>query len=395
MRWPGSWRNPSALTLLEGSPIDALLIAPTPDLASIRSQARDKGLHVFSPGQSPPDVTTIQGVWPGIKVSRGSDAAEAGPTGVPWVDSNIWAARRAEALHPNTRIWIEAAPPTDRFITADSYRMAVADCASGGARWVIALDRSLAADLAAHKPSAQKPWQAILRSAAFFAAHDAWSAYTQVAVVGLVSDFSGDNEFFTGELLNLIDRAGQPAKPLVKGHADFHGLTALIYVDHAPPSTALRDRIADFVRAGGMLIATVLPAGESLASPLDGYALYASGKGKIAVARSAPEDPYQFANDCVVLVSHRQDLVRFWNGGATGFSYTASPDGKKAVVHLLFYTSRGPDAATVWVAGAYNGVRATTVDAGTLTGVRFSQRRGGTEVYLPPVSHYVALELEK
>ena len=88
------------------------------------------------------------------------------------------------------------------------------------------------------------------------------------------------------------------------------------------------------------------------------YSWRALGKGRIALAHEDPDDPYLWANDSVVLVSHRYDLVRFWNGGATGSFYTMSPDRKQAVVHLLFYANRGPDSASVRIAGRFRGVKA-------------------------------------
>jgi hypothetical protein len=36
----------------------------------------------------------------------------------------------------------------------------------------------------------------------------AWPDYIPRAVAGVVSDFTGDNEFFSHELLNLMGRAG-------------------------------------------------------------------------------------------------------------------------------------------------------------------------------------------
>jgi len=94
-----------------------------------------------------------------------------------------------------------------------------------------------------------------------------------------------------------------------------------------------------------------------------------------------------------VLVSHRYDLVRFWNGGAAGSFYTVAPDGKKALVHLLFYAARGPDAATVRIAGRYRAARASTVTEPQVANLVMQAQGDAVEVHLPPVSQYVALEL--
>jgi hypothetical protein len=102
------------------------------------------------------------------------------------------------------------------------------------------------------------------------------------------------------------------------------------------------------------------------------------GQRRVALARSAPDDPYQWANDSVVLVSHRYDVVPFWNGGATGSFPTMAPDGKHAVAHLLFYSNRGPDAASVRIAGRFRAAKAWTVE-GALPGVETEIQKDAIE----------------
>jgi hypothetical protein len=60
---------------------------------------------------------------------------------------------------------------------------------------------------------------------------------------------------------------------------------------------------------------------------------------------------------------------------------------------LLFYANRGPDIATVRIAGPYRKVKASMVDTPEIAGVRAEAQKDGVEVYLPQVSQYVALEL--
>ena len=96
----------------------------------------------------------------------------------------------------------------------------------------------------------------------------------------------------------------------------------------------------------------------------------------------------------MVLVSHRYDLVRFWNGGSTGSFYTVSPDRKRAMVHLLFYANRGPDMASVRLTGKYRAARISTADTAAPRSVDMVFQKEAVEVHLPQVSQYVALELE-
>lgn len=400
MRWPNTWRDPSLLSMLQGTAIDCLLIPGGSEFAAVRSRAQEAGFQIADPDAPQAGIRVVKGEWTGVKMSR-SGGVEAGPTGVPWVDSNGWAILLESALHPGTQVWIDAPPAADAAVPADAYLIAIADSAARGGRWIISLDSALAAALAAGKPEAQKPWNRVKETAAFFAAHPEWPPYTPVAAIGVVSDFSGKNEFFTRELLNLLDRAGQPARALVKdklgtaADGSTQGLKALVYVDAEPPSAALRRQAMQFVQSGGLLIASSWPEppDEATSSPLDRFLVTGLGKGKVALAKDPTQDPYVLAGDCVVLLSHRHDLVRIWNGGATGFAYTKAPDGKTAAVHLLFYSARGPDDATVWVSGKYRSATAATVESARATDLEIVQRGDGSEVHLPRVSQYVALEL--
>src|SRR5271157_299102 len=401
MRWPDAWKDPRMLDLLKGTAIDHLVIGMGAELSAVRSRAAQGGLHVSAPGAPPVGVEIVKGEWPGVKMERAGGGAGAGPTGNPWVDSNGWAIRLAAALHPESAVWVDAAPAGNAFITAGSYLIAVADSAAYGGRWIVSLDNSLATSLAAGKSDALATWKRLAAAAGFFAAHKAWPAYAPMAVVGVVSGFTGENEFFSQELLNLLARAGQHCRILPKGgitDASLVSLRAAIYADADPPAPALRQRILAFVEAGGMLIAP--PAwGEVPGTPIHNggnprYSMRALGKGKVAVAVAGRDDPYLWANESIVMVSHRYDLVRFWNSGAAGSFCTVAPDGRQAVAHLLFYAYRGPDSATVRIAGVYRAVRAYTADNPAATKVEWAPQTGAVEIHLPPVPQYVALELD-
>ena len=390
------------LDLLQGTAIDHLLIGTGPEWSALRSRAAGDGLHLSEPGAPPAGVEIVKGQWPGVKMERGGGGgAGAGPTGNPWVDSNGWAIRLAAALHPDTAVWVDAAPAGNAFVTAASYLIAVADSAAYGGRWIVSLDNSLAVSLAAGKSDALATWKGLTAAAGFFAAHKAWPAYVPMAALGVVSDFTGENEFFSRELLNLLARAGQHCRILPKDRlsdASLVGLRAAIYADAEPPAPALRKQILAFVEAGGMLIAAP-QWGEVPGTPIRNggsprYSMRALGKGKVAVAVAAPDDPYLWANESVVMVSHRYDLVRFWNSGAAGSFCAMAPDGRQAVVHLLFYANRGPDSATVRIAGRYRAARAYAAENYAAMKVEWALQTGAVEIHLPPVPQYVAVELD-
>ena len=402
MRWPSAWTNPAALALVKDTAINYLLVDPAPALDNVRSEARKAGLQIADSATLPAGIALINGEWAGVRMSRGQGGgASAGPTGAAWVNSNGWAIRLAAALHPAAAVWVQAAPAENARIMPDAYVVTLADSASHGGRWVIALDNALTTGLGAGKPESIAAWKRICDAAGFFAAHKDWAAYEPQAVVGVISDYAGEHEFFGGELLNLLARAGQHYRILIKDKiapTAFDGLKALVYADGAPPVPAIRTRLQAFAQAGGMLIVGpswgAVPGAPLPTEDHPRFAVHAAGKGRIAVAKEEQADPFMWANDSVVLVSHRHDLVRFWNGGSTGSFYTLSPDRKRAMVHLMFYANRGPDAASVRVTGKYRAAKIATADAAAPRSVEMLSQKDAVEVHLPQVSQYVALELE-
>ena len=398
MRWPSGWKDPSTLDLLRGTAIDYLLIGGEDDLAKVRKRAQQVGLRILQ--APPPGIEMVNGVWPGVNLRRGGGGISAGPTGNPWVDSNGWAVRLAAAFHPGAAVWVDAPPAQDAVITSDSYLVAVADSAAHGGRWIITLDRPLADDLAGGRSEALATWKSLAAACGFFAEHKSWPACAPLAVVGVVSDFAGANEFFSHELLNLLARAGGHYRILPKGGisaGSFEALRAVIYPDAEPPAPTVRKQVLTFVASGGMLITgppwSDFPNTRASATASPRFSVYPLGNGKIAAAHAAPDDPYAWANDTIVLVSHRYDLVRLWNSGAAGSYCTISPDRKKVVAHLVFYADRGPDSAAVRIAGRYRAVKASTVEQPDLK-VGIQLQADAVEVHLPAVSQYVALELE-
>lgn len=395
MRWPGAWTDPAALDFVKAAGLDTLVVDNGDELAAVRSRAAQMGLKVAHPDAPPEGIRVVKGEWPGVRMARGNSDATAGPTGVPWVDSNGWAVRLSTALDPQCGVWVSVAPPQQPF--PSSYLLAVADAGAYGGRWIVTLDDELAGGIAKGNGDALRVWNTIGAASAYFAAHRAWSGYEPAATCAVVSDFAGANEFFSHELLNLLARAGQHYRVLPKGRlaaAQLDGLRAAIYADTEAPPAAVRRELTAFIAAGGLLITTPV-WGEAAAKRVEHPRYYGwmQGKGRVARAIAQPDDPYEMAQDAAVLISHRHDLIRFWNSGACGSYYAVSPDRKQALAHLLFYADRGPDVASVRIAGPYRKVKASTVETPELKGVETVAQKDAVEVHLPQVSQYVALEL--
>ncbi|MGD0498310.1 MAG: hypothetical protein ABSC23_07730 [Bryobacteraceae bacterium] len=399
-RWPDAWKDPARLALLSETCIDCVVMAPDASLDAVAARAKQNGLTVIDPAAPPSDVVISSGVWPGVQSGQGPAAASAGPTGNPWVDSNGWLVRLERARHPDSRVWIDAQPKGPRLLPS-TYVLAVTDAAACGGRWIVSLDGQLAGDLAQSKPEALATWKRVTGAARFFADHADWTQLAPAAVVGIVSDFAGDDEFMGRELLNLVSRTNQQYRIILKDRAvsgSFTGLRGVIYADLAPPGPALRDRVLAYVQSGGMLItgpnwgaAPGAPARNQLHPR---YGLRTLGRGSVAFAKEDLSDPYQVANDSAVLISHRYDLVQFWNGGAVESYYTASPDKRRAVVHMMFFADRGPASVSVRVAGSFRTGKLWTLDGVGPRAIEMEHDKEAVELHLPFVSQYAAAELE-
>ena len=303
MRWPDTWKDPAALELLKGTAIDYLLISKGAEFDAVRARAQQLSIQAGGPDTGPGGVEIVKGAWPGVQWP--SSGAGAGPTGVPWVDSNGWAIRLNRTLHPGVAAWLDAPPAAKTFQTADSYLIAIADSAAYGGRWIISLDSPLAQGLTARTAESLAIWKKLTATAGFFAGQKSWAEYVPLAVAGVVSDFAGDNEYFSHELLNLMGRTGLHYRILPKDKisaASFESLRAVSYTDATPPNDDLRRQILTFVQAGGLLIAAP-KWGEVAGTPaagrqLPGYKVHTLGKGRIALADDDPVDPYGLGRRC-------------------------------------------------------------------------------------------------
>jgi hypothetical protein len=344
----------------------------------------------------------VGNVWPGLKLdeAEGVDAT-TGPTGTPWLDSNAWYVRLARAILEPKTLWLSFDPPAiGRPVPADAYVQAIADTEVYGARWVVSLDPFLRADLAEERASALETWAGIGRALAFFRTHRVWSAYPPVGQLGVVSDYSGGNEFLSFEVLNLLGRQGCLYRILEKSRAlaaPFDGLDAVLYVDEAPPEKALVQKLYAYAEEGGTLIAP--PGWEERGvrddvAGLPGFRVFRCGRGRLAVAHEEAADPGRLAEDAQVLMSHRHDLLRLFNVGAVQLHYCVGADGRSGILHLLGYPMQGYGGLlSVWFRRPWASGRTWGVDSGKGRPAERKPVPPGVEFHLPPLGIYSALEV--
>jgi hypothetical protein len=180
--------------------------------------------------------------------------------------------------------------------------------------------------------------------------------------------------------------------------ASFQSLRAAIYVDAEPPSAELKQHLLAFVRNGGLLITAPvwgeIPGASAKPDEHLPYMAYTLGQGRVMLAQHDVKDPYQIAQDSMVMIGHRYDLLRFWNGGAIGSYLTTAPGGQRTLLQLLFYAGGRTSTVSVRVAGRYKVAMLSTIDRPVPQSVETEFQKDAVELHLPPVSQYAAVELQ-
>jgi hypothetical protein len=395
----GSAKAPAAIAAANAAGLSAVALeGESPARAGIPVIPRNGHAQMRSTAGSPV-MGISDGKWPGIPQER---MPAGGPTNLPWVDSNGAFLLIAHALAPGKCVWIEYdAPQAPQ--PAEAYMLAVADPASYGARWVISLDDTLRADLAAKKQPAIDTWNKITGMLAFFEQHKQARTYQSAGALAVVSNFAGPNWFPGEEAVNLLPRLREPYQVIARSRAtdtSFDGLQAIYYVDQEPPAPQLRQKLTDFAKAGGTLFVSSKwpnPEGPPLqAEPYLLFTLRALGKGRLAVCKIDHPDPSDTVADIQNIISHRNDLLRLYNASSMNFFYQTSAQGKRGVLHLLNYSRRpASDGPLFYVKEPYKSARLVSPELASPVELQWApQEAGGAELSLPKISVYGAVELE-
>jgi hypothetical protein len=450
MRWPAGarWFEPAALDLLKETPIDCLVVpwsaasgagslrpflseaakrelalvaladsaagqaaARAAGFAAVASPEAGSGVIPWMPrakmprNSASPVLAVTESVWPSVK-GGGEElraaAREAGPTGVPWVDSNGWFIQMARVLAPDKGIWAVVDPPAKVLtLRGETYALAVADAAAYGGRWVLTLDDEFSTGLAGGDAAAQADWKKVAAALRFFAAHPEWNAYRSIASMGVVSDFEGANEYLSTETLNLVARRHVPYRVIEKskvGPNSLAGLKVVCYTDEDAPAPALAKALVAFAQAGGLVVVSKksasLATGPGVTASHGRFEVHTAGKGRIAVSTEPDIDPFMLVGDAHILLSRRQDLMRVWNPGAANSFYAAPAGGAKAVLEILSYTRRPAQDMCVWLSRSWRSARMRTLGAGEPADVKLVPKPPGVEMNLPPFTLFCAIELE-
>ncbi|MDX2151836.1 MAG: hypothetical protein SFV54_13945 [Bryobacteraceae bacterium] len=385
--WPRAWSARAGLALLSGTPFNCAVVDGDgpPGLTGITVVTRAKAPAVV-----------VEGEWPGVAPVK---AGSAGPTGSPWVDSNGWKIRLAQAREPGRAVWVQLKTPEAG--QEVNRLLAMADAAWCGARWVVDFGDDLARGLAAGNDRAKGQWERLVRAAAFFEQHCGRQALAPAARLGVLSSYAGEDEFLAEEVLNLAARRHLAYRVLVKGEAlaaeSLAGLQAVLYCDTAAPAKGVLAALEAFVRGGGLLLARratvaalrgATPTGESYPRAV----MYKLGRGRIAGPKHEWDDPYLLALDAHLMLSKRNDLVRLYNPGLLLPQVTS--DGKRTVVQVVNFAGRGSaNDVVLLVQTKFGEAVFVSLEHPEPRRLTVQREAGRTELYLPAFGIYGVVEL--
>ncbi len=396
-RWPAEWKDPSALALLKGTPVNCLAgTAPPP------FPIGDLPFVTLDAGRPPEGITLCEGVWPRVLPAKEDDTTVAGVTGGAWVDSNAGAIRLAQTKEPARQVWLTYLPPGPKeVIPFEDYVRPVAEAGAYGARWVISLDGAFARAINAKNDRALGVWRQMMGVLKLFEGRVEWRTWQPVAGLAVVSSFQGELDLVAEEFVKLAPRRHLAYRVVLASdfaRTSFDRQKAIIYLDAAPPATDTRNALERFAQNGGTVLAPRgLLAGQAsgLSAPVEirhEHAIHPLGRGRLITPQDKWEDPFTLVRQVQLLLSVREDVVQVWNGGDMNSHYVASSDGRRAVVHLIPYASGNTQPVTIGVRDPYRAARVIT--SASTTQVKITPGGLGFEIPVGEFSGFAAVELD-
>lgn len=379
------------LALLKGTPITCLAGSAPPPFP-----IGDMPFITLNPDHPPDGVMLREGAWPRVLPAKEEDTALAGVTGGPWVDSNAAVIRLAQTKEPGRQVWLTYSPPGPQdIVPVEEYVRPIAEAEAYGARWVIALDGPFAQGLSSKSERALGVWRQMMSVLRLFERRREWRAWQPVAALAVVSSFQGGTGLIAEEFLNLAPRRHLAHRIVLASDAaaaSFAPQKAILYLEAAPPEGDARSALLRFAENGGSVFA---PRGIIQAKPVEirqEHAIHAHGRGRVITPLDTWEDPFALARQVHLLLSIREDVVQVWNGGDMNSHYLSSPDGRRAVVHLVPYASGHTQPVTIGLRTPYGSARMTT--AASTTTVKATAGGLGIEIPVGEFSSYAVIELD-
>lgn len=391
-RWPAEWRDQAASAFLKGTPINCLAGSEPPPVP-----AGEYPFITLDEDKPPPGIALRDGVWPRVLPAEEEDAALAGVTGGPWVDSNAGGIRLAQATSPDRQVWLTYLPPGPReVVPPEEYVRPIVEAGAYGARWVIALDAPFAQGMLRKDDRALGAWRQMMSALELFERRREWREWRPVAAMDVVSSFEGGAQLLAEEFLNLAPRRHLAYRIVLASDVAKHSFErqkAIIYLEAEPPAGEARAVLLRFAETGGTVFAPRGTVRTPPAATSQEHAIHQFGGGRVITPLDKWEDPFALVRQVQLLLSFREDVVQVWNGGDMNSHYLSSPDGRRGVVHLIAYASGPTLPVTIGLQQPCRSARVTTL-AGTRA-VTPAAGALGVEIPVGEFSSFAAVELDR
>lgn len=325
---------------------------------------------------------TTQGVWPGVNQTD-DDHAKAAPSGGPWVDTNAGFLRFAREL-TEAPLWIANRPPAGKAFAAARYLQAVAEAAMCGARWVVALDADFERRLYKGEAAAVRDWKKVAELLRFVEERREQLRWRATGQLTLVQD-TRSGALLSGGILDMIAVKHTPVRPVPAGRIapeQMAGAVMAVNVDPESVPAGAREALAAFRKAGGTVLTG--PPGWRFPEPRAGqWTLDEKELVKL-------DGIWKEVN---ALTGRRNLGARLFNVGTMLSNLTASPDGKRQLLHLVNYTDFPVESITVHMLGKWT--KAVLHEPGRAgRSLETYPTEEGTGIDIPEMGWYAILELQ-
>ncbi len=302
------------------------VVIPLPPRAAMRF---DRGAPVTG---------TTQGIWPGVQAD-----AKAAPTGGPWIDTNSGFLRFARAAAEG-QVWIANRPPEKTVLPVARYLQAIADAATVGAHWVVALDDEFNRQLLARDAKALAAWDRIGAELRFFEQHPDWRALKPYGRLVVVEDPSS-GALLSGGVLDMVAGKHTPVRPVPLAQlqeGSLRGVSMAVNVDPESVSSGQKEALRGFTRSGGTLLTA--PPGWKFPAP---------SKDRITLDKKELDQIDDLWKNINGMIGRENLGVRLFNVSGMLSSLVGDPEGKRLVLHLTNYTSYPVESIAIHVLGKY------------------------------------------
>ncbi|MBI4905448.1 MAG: hypothetical protein HY820_17575 [Acidobacteria bacterium] len=297
-------------------------------------------------------LATNQGVWPSVRQEHSGPKTSSAPTGNVWIDTNTGVLRYLKSA-TNGAVWQANFPPRGERLPASHYAHAIADAASVGARWVVALDSAFAKELLGGDARASADWRTIQVYLRFYETHAEWRGWPAYAELTMIQDASS-GALISGNLLDMLSVMNTPVRAVPSrelSSATLRGSKLTVTIHPQEYTEEQRALIASFAANGGKVV-----KGDA------GFRMPPMRDGRITFDKEDYRKLEAIWPELHLAIMRKNFGVRMFNVAGTLSYLQRSPDGRRTVLQLVNFTDYPVEAVTAFVQGKYKTARLLSPD---------------------------------